>query len=98
MIVGSGFCYGATLLLLTYPFKATKRAVPTMTALGSGSDYSVYRNGANNATNTLPSLESATPAVAQIRFTDSTAPFTGGQGAMGMLFTANANPMFNARL
>ncbi len=97
-VVGSGFCYGTTLLLVTFPFKATKRTVPAMIALGSGSDYSVYRNGANNAINTLPSLESASVVVAQIRFTDSTAPFTGGQGAMGMLLTANANLMFNSRL
>lgn len=93
-----GFTYNTTIALMTYSFKEAKRAVPTFVAKGIASDYSVYRAGANNAIDTVPTMDAARTDQAQIRFTHSTGPFTAGQGIQGMNLTGNGNFHFSARL
>lgn len=97
-IVATGFVYSSTITLHYLPFKVLKRIAPTMAAGGSASDYSVYRTGANNAIDTLPTLDSANLLAAQVRFSHSTAPFTAGQACSAFCINATAVLRFNARL
>lgn len=93
-----GYIYNTSTAFATVFFKATKRATPTFTARGVAADYSVYRAGANNAIDNLPSMDAATSEQAHVRHVHTTGPFTAGQGVQFYAVTTTARYAFNSRL
>ncbi|MEY9184709.1 hypothetical protein ABIG06_006257 [Bradyrhizobium sp. USDA 326] len=96
--IAEGYFYNAQVFFWLYHHRVPKRTTPGLIVKGATSDFGVYRVGANNPINTAPSLDNPGPLVSHGRFTDTTAPYTAGQGGFAWAFNGNGVMLFDARV